>query len=312
MPPQSVYQQLRLSAEQYADHPFLHFPAIALGEREDFDATYSQVLERTEALKQLYVTSGLSAGDRVAILLENKPAFFFHWIALNALGVCVVPINGELMISEASYLIENSDARCVIGFEHKLDYLRQAVDAAGLSLPIIADTQVESLSLEVLNHTALNHTALNHTALNLDSGSSIDGVGLQTECAILYTSGSTGKPKGCILSNEYFLLSGEKYRDAGGYCRLEFGSERLITPLPLVHMNAMACSSMAMMMSGGCLIQLDRFHPKTWWQTVRECRQFYLNCQKPMTTFRSSSNLATVLASTRFIMPCLKNGLASH
>jgi len=97
-------------------------------------------------------------------------------------------------------------------------------------------------------------------------------IDLETECAILYTSGSTGKPKGCLLSNDYFLLSGAKYRDASGYCRLETGEERLITPLPLVHMNAMACSSMGMMMSGGCLIQMDRFHPSNWWQAVRESR----------------------------------------
>jgi acyl-CoA synthetase (AMP-forming)/AMP-acid ligase II len=35
-------------------------------------------------------------------------------------------------------------------------------------------------------------------------------------------------------------------------------------------MNAMAYSTMAMMMSGGCVIPLDRFHPRTWWNSVRE------------------------------------------
>jgi acyl-CoA synthetase (AMP-forming)/AMP-acid ligase II len=38
----------------------------------------------------------------------------------------------------------------------------------------------------------------------------------------------------------------------------------------MFHMNAMCCSSMAMMVSGGCIVQLDRFHPKTWWQDVAE------------------------------------------
>ncbi len=32
----------------------------------------------------------------------------------------------------------------------------------------------------------------------------------------------------------------------------------------------MSVSTMAMFMTGGCLIQLDRFHPTTWWQSVRE------------------------------------------
>ena len=37
-------------------------------------------------------------------------------------------------------------------------------------------------------------------------------------------------------------------------------------------MNAMAYSTMAMIVSGGCIVQLDRFHPRTWWSAVRESR----------------------------------------
>jgi acyl-CoA synthetase (AMP-forming)/AMP-acid ligase II len=38
--------------------------------------------------------------------------------------------------------------------------------------------------------------------------------------------------------------------------------------LPLFHMNAMACSVMAMISVGGSLAVLDRFHPSTWWDDV--------------------------------------------
>jgi acyl-CoA synthetase (AMP-forming)/AMP-acid ligase II len=37
-------------------------------------------------------------------------------------------------------------------------------------------------------------------------------------------------------------------------------------------MNALAASFMAAMMSGSCLIQLDRFHASSWWKTVRDTR----------------------------------------
>jgi acyl-CoA synthetase (AMP-forming)/AMP-acid ligase II len=93
-----------------------------------------------------------------------------------------------------------------------------------------------------------------------------------SECALLYTSGTTGRPKGCVLSNHYFLLAGEWYATIGGLCTLHEGSERMITPLPLTHMNAMAYSAMAMVMTGGCLVQLDRFHPGSWWDSVRQSR----------------------------------------
>jgi acyl-CoA synthetase (AMP-forming)/AMP-acid ligase II len=44
----------------------------------------------------------------------------------------------------------------------------------------------------------------------------------------------------------------------------------MITPLPIFHMNAMAYSFMAMVAVGGCLTVLDRFHPSSWWRSVRE------------------------------------------
>ncbi|MDQ2092478.1 AMP-binding protein, partial [Marimonas arenosa] len=63
------------------------------------------------------------------------------------------------------------------------------------------------------------------------------------EAAILFTSGSTGKPKGCVLPNEYFLEAGRWYAAEGGLCALaEDPAERMLTPLPIFHMNAMAYS----------------------------------------------------------------------
>jgi acyl-CoA synthetase (AMP-forming)/AMP-acid ligase II len=93
-----------------------------------------------------------------------------------------------------------------------------------------------------------------------------------TECALLYTSGTTGKPKGCLLSNLYFLHAGRRYLEEGGLCALREGEERLITPLPLFHMNALAVSTTAMILAAGCVVQLDRFHPKTWWRDVAATR----------------------------------------
>jgi acyl-coenzyme A synthetase/AMP-(fatty) acid ligase len=92
------------------------------------------------------------------------------------------------------------------------------------------------------------------------------------EAALLYTSGTTGTPKGCVLTNRYFLDIGRHYADLGGYCRFDGANDRLATPLPVTHMNALAVSFMAMLMRGGCLIQLDRFHPSTWWQSLRASR----------------------------------------
>jgi acyl-CoA synthetase (AMP-forming)/AMP-acid ligase II len=63
----------------------------------------------------------------------------------------------------------------------------------------------------------------------------------------------------------------------GGYCAITPGVDRIITPLPVFHTNALVWSMMAMMQSGGCVIQLDRFHSSNWWETVQESKATILH-----------------------------------
>src|SRR5262249_9585639 len=91
-------------------------------------------------------------------------------------------------------------------------------------------------------------------------------------CAFLFTSGTTGKPKCCVLSNEYFLGVGRWYISQGGMAAVTDGAEMLLTPLPMFHMNALACSTVAMILNGGAIVPLDRFHARTWWRSVADSR----------------------------------------
>jgi acyl-coenzyme A synthetase/AMP-(fatty) acid ligase len=249
----TVYQMFCDSVQRHGERPMLHIPAVACSSYSDtdLDYTFEQMAQRVEAQKAIYQDAGYGPGHRVGLLLENRPEFFVHWLALNGLGASVVPVNGEMTVDELNYLLGHSESCLVISLPHKCDLALEAI--AGLDIvPPVVDVYSDA-PLPPAAGTAGEEVA--------DS---------DTECALLYTSGSTGKPKGCVLTNEYFLTCGHWYRNIGGLCTMEDGVERLLTPLPLVHMNAMACSSVVMMMSGGCLIQLDRFHPSSWWQTVRD------------------------------------------
>lgn len=249
----SVYRAFAASAARFPQRPFLCVPStVAEHYRiEAGEICYADLEATVDQLKHAYAAAGYGGGHRIGLMLDNRPAFVSHWFALNALGASVVPINAELSAREQAYLLELSEAVLLL---HCAEHNQTAAAAvAALAQPL------HCLAFESMAQLPPAPTAATSASINATS-----------ECAVLFTSGSTGEPKACLLSNEYFLEMGKWYRDLGGLCRLSEGSERLITPLPLTHMNAMATSLMAMLVTGGCLIQLDRFHPGSWWQTVRE------------------------------------------
>lgn len=249
----TVHQAFAHTTQQWPDNPFLHIvPETAqVYGIESGDLTYRDALAAIDTLKAAYEKSGYGHGHRVGLLLENRPAFFLHWFALNALGVSVVPINADLRAAELQYLVGHSEIVLAIALPSHHEALKAAAQAAQSPLHVIANGDAPPAPA----------FAAPHAGRQPDT---------HTECALLYTSGTTGRPKGCILPNEYFLHCGNWYANVGDLATLRPGVERMLTPLPLVHMNAMACSSMAMVITGGCLIPLDRFHPRSWWDTVRE------------------------------------------
>jgi acyl-coenzyme A synthetase/AMP-(fatty) acid ligase len=202
-----------------------------------------------------YRAAGYGTGHRVGLMLENRPAMFLHWFALNELGASVVPLSAELRDTELIYIVRHSGMSLAVTASAHLGRLH---DVARECAVVADDDALPAAPARVRTQTA--------------------------ECALLYTSGTTGKPKGCVLSNDYFLRCGRWYTEIGGLCTLRPGEERLVTPLPMTHMNAMACSTLGMVLSGGCIIPLDRFHPRSWWQSVRESGATIMHCLGVMPT----------------------------
>jgi len=246
----TVYDVLKDAAGDSPDRDFLVIPPSAAAgyATEGVTLSFAQGLAQVDAKQADYAAAGYGLGQRVAVLLENRPDFIVHWLALNALGVSVVPVNPYYQIEELTYLLDHSDCVLAVGVPGRVDDLKAAAARIDRDLPVIAADD----PIPPAPPTA---------------GGSPGG---ETECALMYTSGTTGKPKGCMLSNEYYIGIGQWYVDQGGLCPVEHGKERLLTPLPLFHMNAMACSFVAMMLARGASIQLDRFHPSTWWSDVRD------------------------------------------
>jgi acyl-coenzyme A synthetase/AMP-(fatty) acid ligase len=245
----SIYGVFERTAATFAAQDFLHVPleARAAYAPHAYSLKFGQAQAEVAAIAERLRTAGYQPGHRMAVALDNRPEFFLHFLAANSVGMSVVPLNAAMSAQELSFVLAHSDVALTVTHEGHAGHVR-ACSPAGVPTHVVAQENGEFPAAR-LAPTARPH-----------------------EASLLYTSGTTGAPKGCILTNEYFLEIGRLYTELGGYCRFEAAGDRLATPLPVTHMNALACSFMAMLLTGGCLIQLDRFHPSTWWRTLSTSR----------------------------------------
>jgi len=247
----SVHAALGAMAARFPDHPLFILPsrvqALWAAPRDTW--TYADVARIVDAFAGRYRAAGVGSGDRIALLLANRPEHFFHWLALNALGASMVPLNPESGPDEFRYVLRHSEARFIVALPPLV--ARVALIARECAVPIVEASGDASLD-DLPDLRAPRPDSIPSDA--------------NTECALLYTSGTTGRPKGCLLSNAHFLGWGEWYVAQRGLIDLRPGAERLIQPLPTFHVNATANSFIGMLASGGAQVIVDRFHPRSWWQ----------------------------------------------
>ena len=246
---QTVFDAFVATAQGAPDNVFLCAPRAAgrAYHPGGLELTYGATQAAVAELRAAYAGAGYGHGHRVALLLENRPEFFVHYLALNALGVSVVPINPAYRHDELLYQMEHSEAELAVVLGSRVADLEAVARDRAALLPVV-DADRWPATLPTPRSTPR------------------PGVpGLTTETSLLYTSGTTGRPKGCILTNFYYLNSGAWYRDL---VWLRPGGERILNPLPLFHMNAQAMTATAVILTANCLAQPDRFSPTRWWQDV--------------------------------------------
>ena len=240
------------SAERWADRPFLCVGPLAGRSYlpQGWEISYREANTVVADLRTRYARAGYGFGHRVAILLENRPDFHLHFLALNGLGVSIVPLNPDYRPDESRYAIEHSEACLIVTLPERKDATAEVAASCAQTPDVVA--------------IGADFSPPPSPSKPPRSGE----IGLRSEASLLYTSGTTGRPKGCVIPNEYYLNVGRFYAGMGGLATLRDGVERVFNPLPLFHMNAGVTSFMGMILKGGCCILPDRFHPASWWREI--------------------------------------------
>jgi long-chain acyl-CoA synthetase len=170
---------------------------------------------------------GVSRGDRVAILSENRHEWAVADFACLLLGAVVVPIYTTLTSEQTAYILSDSGARAIFVSSQK--HLEKV-------LTILRNTSAEKVA--VMDDVADPHAVKMSALMQFAGDIQLETIGRDVKpdqlATIIYTSGTTGIPKGVMLTHGNMASN-------INYSLREFGfgaGMSCISFLPLSHVTA--------------------------------------------------------------------------
>ena len=230
--------------EKNPDKPFLYFEDEVIS-YEEFDWKINQVANA-------FLDMGVRKGYRVCLMLPNVPEFLYGWFGLAKIGAVMVPINIAFKENEAGYVLNHSEAVGVIVDSEHLPMVRE-IKKGSKTLKWIAciDPVSDEEDIHLFYHFFETMPETLRFMVLKDSDMA----------QIVYTSGTTGFPKGAIHTHRDFTLTGEAFLPCAG-----IGPEdRVLTILPLFHVNAQYYSTMGALAAEASLILIREFSASKFW-----------------------------------------------
>jgi long-chain acyl-CoA synthetase len=226
---------------------------------------YASLDDLSERLAGWWHKRGVGPGDRVAIILQNTPAFVIAMLAAWKLRAIAVPLNPMYRVPELARLFDDANPSAVICHADQWDVVTQAATGRinGESLLWSQPGQLQSRNdTRVLPASQMAAGASGHSlgevfrlephARSPQALSNADEVAV-----LLYTSGTTGLPKGAMLTHRNLVVNARI-----GVHHFEMSeSTRIFGMAPLFHVTGLVLHMVCAFAASATLILTYRFHP---------------------------------------------------
>lgn len=250
---QSVYERAMNQPEKTA-YVFQN-ESVSYSEFEQSVATFAGALQNL----------GVKEGDHIGLLVGNTPHYLITLYASWRLGAVVVPMNPTYTPKELSYIIQNSDAKILVGLD-KLASLFTETDKLFPNVETVIACETDEASVKQC--LALDKPPHLFKVLMGEATPVKETVQLKNDdnAIILYTSGTTGLPKGAMLSHENVFSNA---RDIGTYLQMT-ADDRVVATLPVFHVFALTVVVNAPLHRGATILLEPQFSPEQVLQTIRK------------------------------------------
>jgi long-chain acyl-CoA synthetase len=199
--------------------------------------SWAEMLEEVRAFSLGLQAIGLKKGDKVAVVGGNRPALYWSFAAVQALGGVPIPVYADAVADEMVYVLQHAEVKfAIVQDQEQVDKILSIKDQLPELKQIAYDWQrgLGDYDEPFLHHiTTLQTQGREALAGDADLGSKwLDGIndGKGEDLSVmLYTSGTTGKPKGVMLSYDNLVISS---RNANQFDSFDENDE-IIAYLPL-------------------------------------------------------------------------------
>jgi crotonobetaine/carnitine-CoA ligase len=249
----SIGALLARQAAVEPDEPYLLFGdgAVSWGEFDE------QVSRTARALHDV----GVRRGDRVAVLMRNRPEYLLAWLGAVRLGAVYVPVIADNTPGEVDHVLLGAQARALV--------------ATGDLLEPLGDVRARCPELEYVIGVEADDGSLPFADLVAAVSPSVPGPPVEEDALaqIAYTSGTTSRPKGIMHTHHPYVRIGIEMAR-----RLEYGpDDRLMVVLPLFHGNAQITSIMPSLAARASVALMSRFSVSGFWPQVQRYRPTEVN-----------------------------------
>ncbi len=235
-----VHDALRLAAEAHPDK-------IAIV-ADDTPTSYAEFFAAAQQQAREFRSRGVTAGDRVALHLDNTADCAIAIYATLFAGGVVMVVNPHTKPDKLDYVLRDSGAKLLVAEPHLLSRYRAELEPPpGLTLRTVGDDDDGAPSGAPGVNVAQHDASTTEVAQNVAPGVHVGRFGAQTAgvaqaglepdtlpsalAALIYTSGSTGGPKGVMVTHQSMVFTLET---VSRYLRLG-PDDRILNVLPFAY-----------------------------------------------------------------------------
>ncbi len=217
--------------------------------------SYAEFYQSVNRTAEMLSSAGVGKGDVVSLLMPNSAEYIIAYFACWQLGALAGPVNSLLKEHETAFVMNNSEARAILvhsEFKERIENIRAALPY--LKTVIMFDDE--------------GRATREYGDGRQKGGRDVRGpsISKDDDAIIIYTSGTTGKPKGCLLTHGNVIANARQISEWLHFTK----DDRLLTIMPLFHMNAVSVTTMSALYAGASTVVSPRFSAKRFWNIISD------------------------------------------